>query len=201
MKKRFLPVAMAQRCLGLITANVAADCSNPMFAGDEIIIYLANKSEIASYTYNGSNPLIVEAITMSGAATFFTLTGVTSSNNSKTSLDKQKLGSGFIHEIEAVVLNDNGATKAQLELYAKGVLTIIVEHKRKGASGASAFEIFGKDQGLELAVLNRDQSSSENKGAYTIAFKTLAGLNEPHLPAPLFVTSYAASAAVVAGLL
>ena len=198
--KRNAPAVIVMASCGLISAAVAPNCTYPAIGGLEVDIYLANKEEIASYTLNGSNALIVEAITMVASKKFYKYSGIKYSNDAKGELAKSKYSPQYDHEVDAVVFTSDGATKTQLEAMAGGLLVAIVEYKRKGAAGNSAYEILGREQGLVCQKLSR-QANAED-GTYQIMLKTDDGPNkEGHLPAALFITSYAATAAVVAGLI
>ena len=193
-----MPVWMAQRCLGLITAAIAPNCTYPMINGDEIVVRLANRSQVDpdGYTF-GSNPLVIEDLTMLSTFKFWKYTGVKDSNVSKQSLVVKKYGNRYKHTLDMVVFAVNAAAKTQLEALAQGSVIAIVEHKFKGLNGESAFEIFGREQGMEMSVLERDQSNADNLGAYTITLSTPDYALEGHLPAPLDAGTYADTVTVI----
>lgn len=200
--KRKDPKRLAQRTIcGNIASALAPDCSNPLVGALEVDFYLANKGDISSYTFNGSNALIIEAITMAASKKFYKYTGIKNSNNAKADLLKGKYLTNYEHTVEFLMFNVLAATKKELEALAQGLVVAIVEYKYKGASGGGAFEILGREQGLEVSVLSRDAGNNDTQGGYSIVLKTPDVGKEGHLPAPLFITSYAATAAVVAALI
>lgn len=184
---------------GAISAGVSPNCSSPMINGDEVTVYLGNRLDIASYSF-GTNPLVIENITMVATKVFYPYVGLKNSNNSKTDLVKLKYTAKYNHELNLIVFNVDAVTKTALENMANGSIVAIVEHKHKGASGESAFEVFGREQGMELTVLTRDQSNADNVGGYAITLASPSGFPESHLPAPLFDTDYATTLAIVNGL-
>jgi len=199
MKKIFVPVQMAQRCLGLITAAVTPNCTYPLINGDEVIVRIANRSQIDTYTF-GSNPLVIEDITMLSTFKFWKFTAAKDSVISKSSLLVKKFGNRHKHSLDLVIMAVNGATKTQLEALAQGNVVVIVEHKFKGLNGESAFEIFGREQGMEMSVLDRDQSNGDNLGGYAITLTTNDNAPEGHLPAPLDAGTYADTVVVIAAV-
>lgn len=191
---------MAANC-HLITTALLPDCDYPAFNGVEAIFYVANKSEIASYTRNVTTKA-VEAITMASTKKFFEYEGKKSTgHNAKADLVKGKVSGMFTHEVSGVLHPKTATGKLQYDKLINSEVVVIVKYKDKGNAGAHKCEVFGIDQGLELAVLSRDQANADNLGAYAFTFKTPDGYHEPKLPATLFVTSEAATDAVIAALI
>jgi energy-converting hydrogenase Eha subunit E len=53
---------------GSISAAINPNCADPLIGGLEVNLFLANKSDIDSYTFNTGNNTIIEAITMKALA-------------------------------------------------------------------------------------------------------------------------------------
>lgn len=184
LRKQYSPAC------GLITAGIAPDCNNPLVGGLEVELILINKDDIASYTFNNTNPLIVEAITRVATKKGYYFEGIKFSNTTKSTLVKGKYQSNYDHELNMIVFKVNGDAKTQLELLAKSLIVAVVRYKFRGNNGDSAFEILGREQGLELMTLERDSANADTQGAYSIQLKTPAEGKEGHLPAPFFKTDY-----------
>lgn len=176
---------------GLISGGIAPDCNNPLVGGLEVELILLNKDDIASYTFNNTNPLVVEAITRVATKVGYYFEGIKFSNSAKATLVKGKYQSNFDHELNMVVFKVNGDAKKQLELLAKSLVVAVIRYKFRGNAGDSAFEILGREQGLELMTLERDSANADTQGAYSIQLKTPAEGKEAHLPAPFYKTDYA----------
>jgi len=174
---------------GLISAGLAPDCNNPLVGGLEVDLILLNKDEISNYTFTGTT-LVIEGITRVATKVGYKYEGIKFSNSAKTTLVKGKYQSNYDHELNMVVFNVNGAAKAQLELLAKSLVVAVIRYKFRGTAGDSAFEILGREQGLELMTLERDSNNADTQGAYSIQLKTPAEGKEGHLPAPFYKTDY-----------
>ena len=190
---------MSPAC-GLISAGLAPNCNDPLVGGLEVDLILINKDDIASYTFNGTNALIIEAITRVATKVGYKYEGIKFSNSTKSTLVKGKYQSNFDHELNMVVFNVNGAAKAQLELLAKSLVVAVVRYKYRGTGGDAAFEILGREQGLELMTLERDSANADTQGAYSLQLKTPAEGKEGHLPAPFYKTDYATTLGLYSAL-
>jgi hypothetical protein len=198
----FLPGGSLYSVCGAISAAILKDCTNPLVGGTDTTIYLANFADIASVTRNGSNPQIIEAITMVATKKFYKYEGQNGSVEPEQHLIKQKYARVYDHLIKYKVFNATPTTKAQLELQAVGRIVAIVENNwRNGTAGNGAYEIYGLEVGLEIENLDRVLADADTQGAFDITLKTPETSKEAHLPATLFITSYAATQAVVAALI
>lgn len=169
---------------GLITANIQPDCENPLVGGLEVDLILINKDHITTMAFDTNNPLIVTGITLSGTNKGFLYTGIKNSNGSKSTLVKGKYTNTYDHEISMVVFKVNGEAKKQMELLAKGMVVAVVRNKYRGTNADSAFEIFGREQGLEVSVMERDVNNADTQGGFMVTLKTPEVGKEAHLPAP-----------------
>ena len=176
---------------GLISAGLSPDCNNPLVGGLEVDLVLINKDDIDTYSFNGTNPLIVEGITLAAGKIGYKYTGIKTSNSAKATLVKGKYTTNYDHELSMVVFNVDGAAKLQLELLAKGIVVAVVRYKYQGANGSTAFEVLGREQGMEVSVLERDSNNADTQGGYMVTLKTPDVGKEGHLPAPFFDTDYA----------
>lgn len=205
-KKKFEGVAiipMFTTLCGKISASQTINCNNPLQAGSEDTLTLINWEDWldASLTLNGTNTQIVENIVLASGITAFSMDGKNNSIAPKFELIKQPYAEVYNHELNYKVFGVNASAKEQLEKKAKGRFVAIVHNKFKGASGDSAFEIYGADAGLVVTQMIRDVNSSDTQGAFDIILKTSELSPEPHMPKTLFVTDYATTKAIVEGLL
>lgn len=188
---------------GKITSSFEINCDNPLQAGTEDTLVLINWEDWldAAVTVNMSNAQIVENIVLGSGVTAYSVDGKNNSIAPKYELVKQPFAEVYNHEINYKVFGVSADLKAQLEKKAKGRLVAIICNKYKGASGNSAFEIYGADAGLVVTQLLRDVNSQDTQGAFDLILKTSELSMEPHMPKTLYITDYATSKAVVEGLL
>jgi hypothetical protein len=106
----------------------------------------------------------------------------------------------FDHTVTFKGFDISPAIKAQLNSAKDGKYIVIVENYFKGTDGNSAFEVYGLKTGLEFSELTRTPNDEATQGAFHFVLTTKTN-KEAKMPNPLFVTSYAATKAVVEGLL
>ena len=213
MKKFLLKIALVafniliangfinQADCAVITGGLTLDCTYPALGGAKDDIYLINLAEIASVTRNGSNPQIIEAITLVTGKVAFKYEGKNNSAEPQSSLAKQRYAEVYDHEVMFKVFTNRPTDKVQLELLAQGTVVAIVENNHLNATGNTSFEIYGLGVGLEVVEMTRILSDVDTQGAYNLILRTSEQLKESHLPNTLFITSYAATKAVVTALL
>lgn len=188
---------------GKLTAGIDLNCLVPLVGGNDDRLVLINKSDIVSIGRNTVNPQIVESITLvaSPAAKAYAFQGKNNSIDSKTDLVKTRYADNYNHEVVFRVFEDGPDVKLQIEALPKGRFIAILQKNYRGTADKAAFEVRGLDIGLECTVLTKDDSDADTQGAYVITLSSPDTFKEPHLPANLYITSYAASKAVVDGLL
>jgi len=188
---------------GDITEDLGFNCPNPLQAGtnDELTVINWTDWEDAVLVKNGSNPNIIEDIQLPSGATAFTYTGKNNSNAPKMELIKSQFNENYNHEINFKIFQIDAAAKKQLELLDKGRVVCIVNNKHKGASGDTAFEIFGGDAGMITSQNLREGNNIELGGAFDVILKSDELSLEPFLPKTLFKTDFATTKAIVQSLL
>lgn len=186
---------------GLIAANVAANCANPLQAGVEDSITIINREDWLNAAIGlNADPQIIESIVLASGITGFLYAGKNNSNIPKYEFIKQTFAEVYNHEINFKVFDVNPTVKKELEAMAKGSFVVIISNKFHGTGGNAAFEVYGADAGLVLTQNIREINSVETGGAFDLILKSDETALEPHMPKTLFITDYAASKAVVDGL-
>lgn len=188
---------MATVC-GKISQSIGFDCDNPMQAGTEDKAWIINRDDIDSVTYN-TNKMIVEGITLKAGKTAFTISGRNNSIMPNFTLIKNAFTDVFDHIVQVVMFDISPAQKENLTGMVSGKYVIVTENKFRGATGNSAFEVYGLDCGLELTVLSKDPNNQDNQGAFAGTFATNKN-KEPKMARTFFDTSYAATLALLEGL-
>lgn len=186
---------------GGITAGIANSCTVKLIGGVEDTLILINKSDIAGYTRNATDPQIIEAISKATGKMGYLFEGKKSSIDAQVDLVTARFSEGFAHQIIFRAFGNSAAIKKQIALLAQSNVVAIVENRFKGTAGDGAFEIFGLEQGLVLTAATSNKSDAETQGAWVLTLRTQDGSIEGYPPASMYVTSYAASKAVFEGLL
>lgn len=185
---------------GKIAGNITKSCTNPLQGGTKDRAIIINFDDISSIVYNGTNVATVEDIVLLTSKVAYQIDGKNNSIAPKAMMVKQGFNNMFDHQVQMKGFDISPDVKEQLNSAKDGRFVVIVENYFKGTAGNSAFEIYGLTSGLELTVLERDPNNADTQGAFDFTFSTVLN-KEPKLPNNLFVTSYAASKAVVDGLL
>lgn len=186
---------------GAITAGIEIECNDPLVAGVDATFYIANKDEIASITFDPTNPMLATDITMVATKTFYAVEGQLQSNEPSFAMVKGKYVNQCEHTVGFLVFKIDPATKAQILQMKDGNFVCIVKNNYTGATGNSKYEIYGAQAGLKADVMERNPNDTENLGAYKITLKTQEYARESKPPVSLFDTDLATTEALVAGLL
>lgn len=191
---------MAFAC-GAITAGITLNCEDPLTSGVTATFYIANKDDIASITYDPTNPMLADSITMVATKTFFTFEGQLQSTEPKFAMIKGKYVNQFEHSVGALVFKIDPDTKKQINNMKDGNFVCIVANNYVGATGNCKYEIYGAGAGLKAEVLERNPNDTENLGAFKIELKTQEYAREGKPPVTLFDTDLATTDALVQSLL
>lgn len=140
---------------GLITAGVAVDCANLPTKGTNSTLYLANKSEIASYTLTTATN-VVSVITMASTKLFLAFDGMKTSLKPKSTMRKLAFTNVHDHEISAALFKVDAPTFTQLQLMEKSQLVAIVINNETGTAGEAKYKIYGLEAGLFMENLVYD---------------------------------------------
>ena len=184
-----------------ITSGATFDCSNPISSGVVATFYLANKSDIASITYDGSNPMLATDITMVATKKFYVFEGQLQSTEPKFAMIKGKYVNQFEHSLGYLVFNLSPTVKEEILNMKDGNFVAIVENNYTGTSGNAKFEIYGGQSGLKAEVIERNPNDAENLGAYKLELKTQEYARESKPPITLFDTDLATTDSLVASLI
>lgn len=185
---------------GQLTAGIAINCTKPLQAGLVSNLIIINWDDISAITRNGTNPQIIEGITLASGKVAYMIEGKNNSLTAKKSLLVGKYDNSYDHEITGVAFDISPLAKAQLEKMGNGKFVCIVENNYKDSDGSSAFEIYGLDAGMYPSSIESDTANQDTQSGYLFTLKTKTD-REPHLPATAFLTDYATTKTWINGLL
>lgn len=177
---------------GEIGQDIEIDCNNPLQAGteDEMLVINRNDWLDAVFTVDPQNDQIVSNIILPSGARAYRYQGKNNSIAPKMELVKSQFSENYNHEINFKVFKVDAATKDELEKLDKGEYVVLIHNKYKGASGASAFEIYGGDAGVITSQNIREGNNVELGGAFDIILKSNENSLEPHMPKTFFDTNF-----------
>jgi len=186
-----------------ISDEVLLDCSNPIVGGANDRIYLINKSDIASVTYDPStpsNPYLVTGITLNGGKYAYAYEGQNQSVDLRAALVRQRYAVVYDHEVIFKVFDNTAEVKKQVEALGRGVLVAIVQKNFKGSNTESEFEIYGLNSGLVATVAESNASDTDTQGAWNITLISSEFSKEPGPPKTFWDTDYATTLAALEAL-
>lgn len=187
---------------GKISAGLAPVCDFPLMGGTIEDLILFNYEDLASVGRNTDNKQIIESITLNTTTDkIYKFEGKNESVEPQVNLVKQRYSDSYDHEIMFIIFLNTPLAKIQIEKMVHGKLIAIVENKHRNSDGNSTFEIYGLGVGLYVMELSRIVVDADTQGAYKLILRTPDNAKEPNLPNPLYVTSYAATKAVITALL
>lgn len=186
---------MAWAC-GTISAAITTDCNNLPTPGIQPMVMIANKADIASYTLDPSNPTLCTAITMVAAKKFYKYTGLKKIGKSGMKTIKGKYKNFAEHNAEIAIMQNDPATKEELDNLMNGNVVLIVTNKSGGTTGNRKYEIYGLEAGMDCELEN-DKDNQDTQGGYLLKLKTPDGETEPHIPATFFDTDLATTDAAI----
>ena len=183
--------------------DIAFDCSVATVGGLEQKIKLINKCDInltdwtvtrtlsssacshviSDYdTGEETDPKDLNAITVTGVPGKRLLNATFSATNTDN-------GVRFVHTVQLYTQSLSPNTLCTIKALGRGAEVVaIVEQKTKGATGDSAFLVYGWDAGLKLADFTYDPN--ENNGGAIIQLSSIDPDTEPDPPLRLFMTNY-----------
>lgn len=179
-----------------IASGYTISCTTPLVPGTEDDILLANRADVSGYTVDGTNPMLVTAITMKTGKQFFKFEGQNMSVEPKSRLVLTRYSRLYEHEARFKIFANEPADKLTVDKLIKGEVVALIKSK------AGSWEIFGKDIGLKVSEMERDPNNTDTGGAYDLLLKTPdTAAKEAFLPSTFFITDEAATEAAIAVLL
>lgn len=185
---------------GKISSNILADCDDPLQTGTIDRAIVINLEDIESVAYNATNKMIVEDIVLKPGKVAYQIDGINNSIMPKATMIQQTFAKVYDHIVKMIGFDISPATKENLEFMKYGKFVTICENVFKGASGNSAFEIYGINVGLEITILEKDPNNLDTQGGFDFTFATNKN-KEPKMPLTFFDTNYTTTKSLIDALL
>ena len=182
---------MSNLCEKLLAGCIGADCDNPVFAGMESKAWIFNRSEIASFTYDATQPKpnlnLITDITMKThevggqdvAFTGYTITqlGKTPFTGTNTALVEGNVSNKFTETFNFVVPDNSPAAAMLLDNIANGKFVVVAQNQYDGSDHKGAFQVYGAKKGLVATAMERDAYGEDTDGGWAV---TLTAENTPN---------------------
>lgn len=185
---------------GLISSGLTLSCVNKLVGGVAPNVWIANKDDIASWTFDGTNAMTVDAITMDATKVFYLFEGKLKSSEPAARVVKGTYDNTWEHELKIRAFDITPATLVQIAAMKDSQVVAIVQNNAKGTAGNTKYDIYGLDAGMFIEAIERIPQNVEDAGAWNITFKTQEYARESNPPYRLWDTSEAATDAIIAAL-
>ena len=187
-------------CIG-ITIGSEYDCADPLKAKVNERLLVGNLADIATITYDVTNPTLITAITMKSTKAMFAFQGVRSTVKPQVALVASEVTVGFSYQCDFSVFEVDSAQKENLQAMSSVSQFCIYQNPKDSSLGDSVWEVMGVNSGLEVSVLSRLAADGATGGAYTTQLKTPESASETSLPNSFFDTDIATTEAAIEALL
>jgi hypothetical protein len=185
-----------------ISAGALFDCDNLPQAGVNSRLIIGNRDDIDGITEDGSNPLLISAITMKDGKVAYAFEGSDMSVKPEYNLVPGTITSQYSHKVAFTIYDVSSDQKLNLENMKNAKLFAIVQGVEDDGNGDNFFEVYGLGRGLKLTTLSRIPTDNETLGAFNVVLETYQdGGNETQMPVTFFDTDYDTTEAAVTALL
>ncbi|MFI5163187.1 MAG: hypothetical protein ACHQHN_18050 [Sphingobacteriales bacterium] len=162
-----------------INAGFSLGTGDPVTAGIEDVIYIFNQDDI-TITYDPSNPLIINGLTVVSSAKIYKFEGTNNSFSTISKLAKTSVGPRYTEEIDFNIAGFSVDIKTQLMAMGYGRVKAIAVNNYN--SSDSAIELFGAVNGLILTDAERNAADETIDGGYKLKLTNPDKLREPYPP-------------------
>ena len=175
---------------GEITADIERDCATLPVGGVKSIMRIGNTEDIATVTFDATNPLIVTGIVMADGKQMFKWEVFKRGHKPRFEKVNGDFADRYRHIVDTSVQTWDNAVKAQVEGLNAASVFVIVENLQN--TGDARFEIYGLDAGMYVAD-GAVRNLNENDGVYSLSLSSDDLSLEPHIPRSFWSTTYSAT--------
>lgn len=171
-------------CEKLISENIQASCTNPIFGGLEQSAYIFNRSDVTAITYavdettQEENRFLLRSLTLREGARGYKILNLGNEpfNGTTNDMTTGSISNRFTHTFVFQV-PDNGATAAETSTnLANGKFIVIYQNQYSGSDGTATFEVVGAAKGA-VSSSQSQPKYGETEGSNTV---TLIEENSPY---------------------
>lgn len=187
-------------CPKLVADNIAASCDKPIFPGLENIAYIINKEDIASITYDTTNPHIVKAIALAAGAKAYKIYNPvkTPLSGTQAAFAEGDVTNKIDNTLQCIVLDDGPAVaKDVIDGLMNGEFVVVFAHKWENTAMNNKFQIFGLHTGLKMTAGTAAYTAGDGDGGMVV---TLTETGAPTYGMYFFDTDIATSRSALEAL-
>lgn len=162
-------------CTNVVSQDLSASCTNPMYEGMAPKAYLYNREEIASVTQNDN---VVSAISMLSGKKGYAVQMVSKTpyNNTANTLNSGD-NRNTVDKAFAVILQDDGPLvgKNVKQPLLNGEFVVVYETKWNNTTGDAKFRIAGLETGLKMTGYDQNfNDTATGSGTAIVLTETAA---------------------------
>lgn len=198
---------MANLCEKTLSACIAADCENPLFAGVDAEALIFNFNQIDGFTYDTTNGNIIKAITMKTykdggddvAYCAYTCQqlGNQPYDGSQVEMAEGTYGNKFTNTIQLAILdNSPEICHDVIDNFANGKFVVMLKNDYQKADGSNKYQLYGTAKGMKATAITRELWG-DNESAYIV---TLTETGNPKSGVFFYSTDEATTDAAVEAL-
>jgi len=186
-------------CINGVFKDLLNSCDDRTGLGIETTMYIMNRLDIESVSYNSTNNYIVDDIVLKTGKLAYKIEGTKTANSAGYSMVAKELTNDkYSHTISIIVSKQDSETMKQLD--SVGDQVVIIETKAKGVDGVDgAIKILGLNYGLYQT--EGSYNSNENEGLHLQTLTSKDGSEELTRPLSLWDTDYSTTKSKLAALL
>lgn len=167
-------------CINKITANISYDCSaaGRAKAGLESKAVIINKGDIdlTALTVSGAS---ITNLSLASGSTGYSIEWVKQLANTASEFAANDSGvDTFTHSFVGRIFGQNAEDAERAKELKDGEFVMVVETKFKGTDNASAYKVFGLENGLRMSEASF--TSLENDGAFLFTLSSVEGYGESY---------------------
>lgn len=180
--------------------EIALDCDEDIEAGVEARLIIANKADIASWTYSGTNNMLLTSLVMKTGKQFFVIDGIKTSTRPSWDMVKTKPRNKFKHQVKFVGFSIDPAFMKEVNKMKDGNFVVGIANNQVGTTGNQKWDFYGFGTGLGSDAIGRDPFSQDTAGAINIGLASDDEALESKPPVRLFITDAVTTEALITTL-
>ena len=174
-------------CETLLEGCITANCSDPIFQGVKATAYIFNKSEIASFTYDQTNPNLITAINMKThevgsedvAYTGYKVSqfGKTPFTGTTTTMVEGTIVNKFDDEVHFTVYDNSPSAAKLIDQLKDGRFVMVLGNEYEGMDGQGGWQVFGAKRGMTASEITGEKYNDDTEGGWAVTLKEEGATN------------------------
>lgn len=176
-------------CINKLTANISYDCTtaNRAKGGLESKAVIINRSDL-DFTAITESGATVTNISLKAGTSGYEIGWVKQLGNTASEFSVNDGLDTYNHSFACRVFGQSASDAERIKELGEGEFVIVVETKFKGTNNASAFKVFGIENGLKMS--EGTFTSLENDGSFLFTLSSVENFGESYPYKVYLETSY-----------